>query len=160
MSACTSDPSSPSAKWKSCGSPVSAATVFTVALKMSFDHWAGRRSGNASAFRPAERMSSATASASASVVPRYGPIHVAVSSTYWTWSSAWRVPLMNVTAERIGQLPRTATTSSAPRPFCTVMSVAPAKRPASSSDRRSRSPPLHATTTRSAGPSSSGSVDA
>ena len=41
-----------SAKWKSCGSPVSAATALTVALKISFDHCAGRRSSNASAFRP------------------------------------------------------------------------------------------------------------
>ena len=56
---------------------MSAATPFTVALKTSFDHCAGRRSWNASAFRPALSMSSATRRASASVVPRNGPIHVA-----------------------------------------------------------------------------------
>ena len=47
---------------------MSAATPFTVALKTSFDHCAGRRSWNASAFRPALTISSATRRASASVV--------------------------------------------------------------------------------------------
>ena len=73
---------STSAKCASCGSPVSAATVLTVALKISFDHCAGRRSSNASAFRPELAISSATARASSGVVPRAGPIHVAVSRTY------------------------------------------------------------------------------
>ena len=44
--------SSSAAKCGSCGRPVSAATVLTVALKISFDHCAGRRSSNASAFSP------------------------------------------------------------------------------------------------------------
>ena len=53
-------PSSPSAaKCWSCGSPVSAATPLTVALKISFDHCAGSRSGSASAFRPASTSSAA-----------------------------------------------------------------------------------------------------
>jgi hypothetical protein len=43
---------------------VSAATPFTVALKISFDHWAGRKSGSASALRP-ERTSSAATSSTA-----------------------------------------------------------------------------------------------
>ena len=47
-------------------------------------------------------MSTATASASAGDVSREGPIHVAVSRMYSTCVSAWRVPLMNVTEERIG----------------------------------------------------------
>ena len=47
-----SDVRSSAAKCGSCGSPVSAATAFTVALKISFDHCAGLRSGNARAFRP------------------------------------------------------------------------------------------------------------
>jgi len=38
---------------------VSAATPLTVALKMSFDHCAGRRSGSASAFSPAATIVSA-----------------------------------------------------------------------------------------------------
>ena len=42
-----------------CGSPVSAATALTVALKISFDHCAGRRSGSAFAFRPARSSSAA-----------------------------------------------------------------------------------------------------
>ena len=45
------------AKWASCGRPVSAATELTVALKISFDHCAGLRSGSASAFRPARTSS-------------------------------------------------------------------------------------------------------
>ncbi|MGZ4307990.1 MAG: hypothetical protein ACXVRG_01410 [Gaiellaceae bacterium] len=36
----------------------------TVALKISFDHWAGRRSGKARAFRPEPTIRAATASAS------------------------------------------------------------------------------------------------
>ena len=48
---------SSAAKCGSCGSPVSAATAFTVALKISFDHCAGRRSGNARAFRPERSIS-------------------------------------------------------------------------------------------------------
>ena len=150
----------PAAKWKSCGRPVSAATALTVALKISFDHCAGRRSSNASAFSPAERINSATDSASAGVVSRYGPIQVAVSSTYSTCESSCRVPLMKVTAERSGHAPCAATTSSAPSPFCAVMTVAFAKRPASDAASGSRSPPLHARITRSASPSSAGSVEA
>ena len=54
---------------------------------------------------------------------------------YSTCVSAWRVPLMNVTAERSGQSPWRATTSSAPSPFCTVITVAPGQRPASRAGR-------------------------
>ena len=53
---------SSAAKCASCGSPVSAATALTVALKISFDHCAGRRSGNARAFRPARSISAASSS--------------------------------------------------------------------------------------------------
>ena len=106
------------------GRPVSAATAFTVALKISFDHCAGRRSSNASAFSPDDSISAATR---ARVVRRRaadGPIHVAVSRTYSTCVSPWRVPLMNVTAESSGQAPCAPTISSAPSPFCTVITVA------------------------------------
>ena len=89
---------SSAAKCGSCGSPVSAATVLTVALKISFDHCAGRRSSNASAFSPEDDDQLGDARRRPrGVVPRAGPIHVAVSSTYSTCVSAWRVPLMNVT---------------------------------------------------------------
>ena len=48
---------SSAAKCGSCGRPVSAATELTVALKISFDHCAGRRSANTSAPGPrAERL--------------------------------------------------------------------------------------------------------
>ena len=65
---------------------------------------------------------------------------------YSTWVSAWRVPLMNVTAEISGQSPWRPTISSAPRPFCTVITAASGQWPAepgaavpapSSSSRRS-----------------------
>ena len=46
---------------------------------------------------PTRTISSATSRASAGVVARYGPIQVAVSRTYSTSVSEWRVPLMNVT---------------------------------------------------------------
>ena len=49
---------------------MSAATAFTVALKISFDHCAGRRSANASAFSPDERIRSAISSQRANVVSR------------------------------------------------------------------------------------------
>ncbi len=139
---------------------MSAATPFTVALKISFDHCAGRRSANAAAFRPDETIRSATARASASVVPRFGPIHVSVSSTYSTCASPCRVPLMNVTDERSGQSPWAPTISSAPRPFWIVITVAPAKRPASRAATGSRSVPLQATITSSGSGSASGSAAA
>ena len=46
------------------------------------------------------------------------------------------MPLMNVTADSSGQSPCAATISSAPSPFCTVISVAPEKCPASRAARR------------------------
>ena len=98
--------------------------MLTVALKISFDHCAGRRSSNACAFSPDDSTSAATVRASAGVVPRDGPTHVAVSSTYSTCVSEWRVPLMNVTLESSRHSPWRATISSAPIPFCTVITVA------------------------------------
>ena len=92
----------------SCGSPVSAATAFTVALKISFDQRAGRRSGNVSAFRPEPRTSSPISSTRSNGVSSYGPIHVAVSRMYSTSVSECFVPDMNVTAETSGQSPRGA----------------------------------------------------
>ena len=80
--------------------------------------------------RPSARRSgsaSATASASAWLVSRIGPIHVAVSRMYSTCSSEWRVPLMKVTDASIGQEPCAPTISHAPRPFCTVITVAAGK---------------------------------
>ena len=49
--------------------------------------------------------------------------------------SEWRVPLMNVTPEMIGQAPAERTASSAPRPLSTVMIVASGKRPLQRVDR-------------------------
>ena len=85
---------------------MSAATVFTVALKISFDHWAGRRSGKARARSP-DSTSSASISCACSnvVVPANGPSHVSVSSSYSTCASEWRTPLMKVTAETSGRSP-------------------------------------------------------
>jgi len=67
-------------------------------MKISFDHCAGRASSSATAFRPEEVMSSAASFTSAKgvLVGSNGPIHVAVSSSYCTCVSVWRVPLMNV----------------------------------------------------------------
>ena len=48
-----------SAKCGECGNPVSADTPLTDALKISFDHWAGRASCSASAFRPPALIKSA-----------------------------------------------------------------------------------------------------
>ena len=71
------------------------------------------------------------APARTSAVPAKGPSQVSVSSSYSTCVSPWRTPLMNVTAESSGQPPCARTSSSAPRPFWIVISVAPGKRPAS-----------------------------
>ena len=49
--------------------------------------------------------------------------------------SEWRVPLMNVTPEMIGQAPAARTASSAPRPFSTVMIVGVREAPAQRLDR-------------------------
>ena len=65
--------------------------------------------------------------------------------------SEWRVPLMNVTPEMIGQAPAERTASSAPRPFSTVMMVASGKRPRSESTAPSRPAALVATMPRSNG---------
>ena len=57
-----------------CGRSVSAATVFTVALKISFDHCAGRRSGKARARSPEATSSASTSCACSYVaVPANGP---------------------------------------------------------------------------------------
>jgi hypothetical protein len=79
---------------------------------------------------------------------------------YSTWVSAWRVPLMKVTAETSGQRPCAPTIASAPSPFCTVITVAPANADSSRVATASRSTPLHATMTRSGSGSACGSVDA
>ena len=128
---------------------VTAATVLTVALKISFDHCAGRRSGNARAWRP-DSCSSRSIPCTVSKDDRYGPIQVSVSSSYSMWLSVWRTPLMNVTAETSGQSPCRATSSSAPRPFWIVITVAPAMRPASRSAAASTSVAFVARMTRSA----------
>ena len=141
--------SSSAAKWKSCGSSVRAATPLTVALKISFDHCAGRRSENASAFRPDDSMSRDTSSTSSSGVSSYGPSQVGVSSTYSTSVSECRVPLMKVIAEMSGHGPYRRTISSAPRPFWTVISVASGKCPSIADATASRSVPLHAMIPRS-----------
>ena len=115
---------SSAAKWKSCGSPVSAATALTVALKISFDHCAGRRSSNASAFRPDETISSATSSREARrrlarrAEPRRGVEDVLDV----------RVAVARAAHERDGRDQRPVavgrrTISSAPSPFCTVITA-------------------------------------
>ena len=96
---------------------MSAATPFTVALKISFDHCAGRRSGSTSAFSPERTISSPASCTSSTGVTPWGPSHVSVSRMYSTCVSECFVPDMNVTAEIIGQPPYAATTSSAPSPF-------------------------------------------
>ena len=98
---------------------------------MSFDHCAGRRSGSASAFRPDSTIVSAISRTRSNGVSSYGPSHVSVSRMYSTCVSEWRVPLMKVTPETIGQSPCARTTSSAPMPLSTVMTVASGKRPSS-----------------------------
>ena len=52
------------------------------------------------------------------------------------WVSEWRVPLMKVTPEMIGQSPARLIASSAPRPFSTVMIVASGQAPAQRRRRR------------------------
>ena len=98
--------------------------MFTVELKISFDHCAGRRSSNARAFSSDATSSPAISSTTAYGVSPYGPSHVSVSRMYSTWSSACRVPLMKVTAETSCHGPWRRAISSAPRPFCTVITVA------------------------------------
>ena len=120
------------------GGPVSAATELTVALKMSFDHCAGRRSRSASTFSPAARIRAAASSTLSYGVSSYGPSHVSVSRMYSTCVSSCRVPLMKVTAEMIGQSPWSRTISSAPRPFSVVIIVASGKWPSSVAAAASR----------------------
>ena len=67
---------------------------------------------------------------------------------------------MKVTAESSGQSPWAPTTSSAPSPFCTVISVAPAKWPPSRRATASRSVPLQATITSSGSGNAAGSLAA
>ena len=110
---------------------MSAAVGLTAALKMSFDHCAGRRSGSASAFSPDATIVSAMSCTTANGVSSYGPSQVSVSRMYSTCVSEWRVPLMKVTPETIGQAPCARTTSSAPIPLRTVTIVASGKRPSS-----------------------------
>ena len=131
-----------------------------MALKISFDHWAGSRSGSASTCSPALAISAAAFCTTANGVSSYGPSHVSVSSTYSMCVSEWRVPLMNVTPEMIGHEPAERTASSAPRPFRTVMIVASGKRPRSDSTAPSRPAALVATMPRSNGAISPGSAEA
>ena len=79
---------------------------------------------------------------------------------YSTWVSECRVPLMNVTAEMIGQSPWARTTSSAPRPLSVVIIVASGKWPSSVAAAASRPGALVATIPSSNGGSSAGSSDA
>ena len=79
---------------------------------------------------------------------------------YSTCVSAWRVPLMNVTDERIGHAPRPPTISSAPRPFWTVIIVASGQWPARRSARSATSVPLLQTSTRPGSGSAVGSTEA
>ena len=99
------------AKWGSCRSPVIAATGLTAALKISFDHWAGRRSGSASpSARSARSCRRLLDRRERRVLVR--PSHVSVSRMYSTWVSECFVPLANVTRRRsascrsVGRPPR------------------------------------------------------
>ena len=65
---------------------------------------------------------------------------------------------MNVTEERSGQSPCAATISSAPSPFWTVITVAPASLPSSRAASGSRSVPLQARIASSASGSAAGSA--
>ena len=51
------------------------------------------------------------------------------------WVSEWRVPLMKVTTEMIGQSPARPVASSAPRPFRDGLIVPPGTRPRNAADR-------------------------
>src|SRR5581483_10586589 len=111
---------SSSAKCGECGNPVSAETPFTEELKISFDHCAGRASCNASALSPPAAIRSAASFTIAYGVSlgSNGPIQVAVSSSYCTCVSLWRVPLMNVVPRITCPLVCSAIISSLPKPFC------------------------------------------
>src|SRR5712692_7096927 len=101
---CSRRPRSPkpcsSANEGQWGSPVRALTLFTEALKISLDHWAGRASSSATALRPeATIMSAASFTTENGVaVGSNGPIHVAVSSSYCTRVSECRVPRQDLLA--------------------------------------------------------------
>ena len=149
---------SSSAKWKSCDSPVSAATGLTAALKMSSTT---ARVGGPAGLPPSGPTRRSCRRCPARVwndVSSYGPSHVSVSRMYSTCVSEWRVPLMNVTAETIGQSPCLRTTSSAPMPLSTVITVASGKRPSSASVAASRPDAFVATMATSNGGSSAGSA--
>ena len=116
---------------QSCGRPVSAATELTVALKISFDHCAGSRSGSASTCRPGARDQRGEPPATSverrvlvGAEPRLRVEHVLDV----------RVRVARPAHERDARDDRPVagarTTSSAPRPFRTVMIVASGKRPA------------------------------
>ena len=79
---------------------------------------------------------------------------------YSTCVSECFVPLMNVTAEISGHAPCVRMISSAPRPFCTVITVAPGKWPSSVAAAASSSVVFVATITRSGSGSSRGSAAA
>ena len=79
---------------------------------------------------------------------------------YSTCVSECFVPLMNVTAETIGQSPCSRTISSAPRPLSTVMTVAPGNAPVIAPSAPSRPFAFVATMTRSVTPSAAASVEA
>ena len=79
---------------------------------------------------------------------------------YSTCVSSCRVPLMNVTAEMIGQSPWPRTISSAPSPFSVVIIVASGKWPSSVAAAASSPGALVARMPRSNGGISAGSFDA
>ena len=99
----------------------------------------------------------ATSSASSNGVSPYGPSQVSVSRMYSTCVSSWRVPLMKVTAERTR---RPGNASSAPRPFCTVITAAPGQWPSRRAAAASSSVVFVATIASSGSGSSAGSVEA
>src|SRR5207244_11982822 len=98
--------------------------------------------------------------ASAKGAPAYGLSHVSVSRMYSTCVSECFVPDMNVTAESTGQSPYRPTTSSAPRPFWTVITAAFDQRPARADAASSRPVAFVATITRSGPARSDGEAPA
>src|SRR5271169_5823921 len=88
MSECSKCPRSEnpdsSAKCGECGRPVSAETLFTEELKISFDHCAGLASASASALSPDATIKSAKSSTTSKGAPvgSNGPTQVGVSSSY------------------------------------------------------------------------------
>ena len=83
-----------------------------------------------------------------------GPSQVSVSRMYSTCVSECFVPLMNVTADTIGQSPYSRTMSSAPSPLRTGTTVACSNSPASVS-RAGRKPAAFVATIATSGAGSS-----